>query len=122
MDIGTILLLIMTGVFAGLLSGSMGVGGAVVVIPMLVFVLGMTQKSAQGTSLAFMIPPVGILAAINYWKEGYVNWKYAAILALSFMIGAYFGSEIAMKIPEKVMTKIFGVFLLLISLKMIVGK
>ena len=93
MDITTLIILIATGLAAGLLGGSLGVGGAIIVIPSLVIILGMTQQEAQGTSLAFMIPPIGILAAINYYKHGFVNWKYALILSVTFMVGAYFGSN-----------------------------
>lgn len=122
MDISTLIILIITGLVAGLLGGSLGVGGAIIVIPSLVILLGLTQQEAQGTSLAFMIPPIGILAALNYYKNGLVNWKYALILSLTFMVGAYFGSKIAMHVPEKLLKRIFGVVLLYVSYKMIFAK
>jgi len=71
-----IIVLIIIGLLSGLLAGLFGVGGAIIVIPALVFILGLTQHQAQGTSLAFMLPPVGILATWNYWKSGNVNWKF----------------------------------------------
>lgn len=122
MNFTTLIILIITGLIAGLLGGSLGVGGAIIVIPSLVIILGLTQQEAQGTSLAFMIPPIGILAALNYYKQGFVNWKYALILSITFMVGAYFGSKIAMQIPEKLLKKIFGVVLLYVSYKMIFAK
>ena len=122
MNLTTLIILVITGLVAGLLGGSMGVGGAIVVIPSLVLILGMTQQEAQGTSLAFMIPPIGVLAAINYYKNGLVNWKYALILSLTFMIGAYFGSKVAMHLPAKTLKRVFGIVLLYVSYKMIFGK
>ncbi|MDA3929774.1 MAG: sulfite exporter TauE/SafE family protein [Prolixibacteraceae bacterium] len=122
MDVSTLIILIATGLIAGLLGGSLGVGGAIIVIPSMVIILGMTQQEAQGTSLAFMIPPIGILAALNYYKHGLVNWKYALILSLTFMVGAYVGSIFAMNVPEKILKRIFGIILLYVSFKMIFGK
>ena len=118
MNLTTLIILVITGLVAGLLGGSMGVGGAIVVIPSLVLILGMTQQEAQGTSLAFMIPPIGVLAAINYYKNGLVNWKYALILSLTFMVG----SKVAMHLPAKTLKRVFGIVLLYVSYKMIFGK
>lgn len=122
MNVTTLIILIITGLIAGLLGGSLGVGGAIVVIPSLVLILGLTQQEAQGTSLAFMIPPIGVLAALNYYKNGLVNWRYALILSLTFMIGAYFGSKVAMHLPDKTLKRVFGIVLLYISYNMIFGK
>lgn len=116
------LILILIGLIAGIFSGSLGVGGAIVVIPSLIFFLGLTQHQAQGTSLAFMIPPVTLLAVINYSKQGYVNWKYAVVLAVMFFIGAYIGSVISVSIPEKILRKLFGALLLFVAVKMIFSK
>jgi len=116
------IILILIGLIAGIFCGSMGVGGAIVVIPSLIFFLGLTQHAAQGTSLAFMIPPVTLLAVLNYSKQGYVNWKYAVVLAVMFFIGAYIGSEISVTIPEKVLKKLFGALLLFVAAKMIFSK
>ena len=117
-----ILILVIIGLVAGILGGTLGIGGAVVVIPSLMFFLGLSQHEAQGTSLAFMIPPIGILAAFQYSKQGYVNWKYALVLSLMFFLGAYFGSQIATHLPAKLLKKIFGGFILIIAIKMIFGK
>ena len=122
MTITQIIILAIIGLIAGIFSGSLGVGGAIIVIPALVFFLGLSQHQAQGTSLAFMIPPVTLLAVINYWKQGYVNWKFAIVLALMFFIGAYIGSLISVSIPEKILKKLFGALLLFVAAKMFFSK
>ena len=122
MTVTQIILLAIIGLIAGIFSGSLGVGGAIIVIPALVFFLGLSQHQAQGTSLAFMIPPVTLLAVFNYWKQGYVNWKFAVILALMFFIGAYIGSTISVNIPEKILKKLFGALLLFVAMRMILSK
>ena len=122
MTLLTIIILIIIGIAAGMLSGIAGVGGGVIIIPALIFLLGMTQFEAQGTSLAMMIPPIGIMAAFNYYKDGYINWKYAAILAVFFLIGGYFGSKIALSIPQNIVKKSFAIFIILVGVKMLFGK
>lgn len=119
MTIYQLVILIFIGLAAGLMAGLFGIGGAIVVIPALIFILGLTQHQAQGTSLAFMLPPVGILATWNYWKAGYVNWKFALVLALAFALGAYLGSHFSIAISDKILQKIFGGVLMLIAIKMI---
>jgi uncharacterized membrane protein YfcA len=122
MDTLTVLILIVIGLMAGVFSGIFGVGGAVIMIPALVYFLSVDQHTAQGTSLAVMLPPIGLFAAYNYYKAGQVNIWYAVIIAAAFMIGGYFGSKIAINLPENLMKKIFGVFLLLTALKLIFSK
>jgi len=122
MTVTQVVLLAIIGLLAGLFSGTFGVGGAVIVIPALIFFLGLTQHEAQGTSLAFMVPPVTLMASIFYWKNGYVNWKFALVLAVMFIIGTYFGSLISFSLPDKILKKLFGGMLLLIALKMIFSK
>lgn len=117
-----IIILIIIGLLSGLLAGVFGIGGAIIVIPALVFILGLTQHQAQGTSLAFMLPPVGILATWNYWKAGQVNWKFALILSLTFVVGAYLGSQFAINISDKMLRKVFGILLLAVAVKMIFSK
>lgn len=107
---------------AGVLSGFIGLGGGVVLVPCLIYFMGMTQHSAQGTSLAVMLPPVGILAVMNYYKGGYVDIKSALILGLSFIVGGYLGSKIAINLPEALLKKAFGGIVILIGLKMIFNK
>jgi len=122
MDTTTVFILIAIGLMAGVFGGLFGVGGAVIMIPALVYFLSVDQHTAQGTSLAVMLPPIGLFAAYNYYKAGQVNIWYALIIAAAFMIGGYFGSMIALKLPEQLMRKIFGVFLLLTALKLIFSK
>jgi uncharacterized membrane protein YfcA len=122
MDIQNLLLLCLTGVLAGIIAGSMGVGGGILIVPILVLVFGMTQHEAQGTSLAVLLPPVSILALISYHKKGFVNYKFAFILIITFIIGSYIGGLFAIHIPEKELKKIFGILLLLAGIKMIFGK
>jgi hypothetical protein len=104
------------------MAGMLGIGGAIIMIPALVFLLGISQQSAQGTSLAVMLPPVGIIAAYNYYKAGHVNIKFAIILAVCFLVGSYFGSKLALNLPQSVLKKIFGVLLLLVAARMLLSK
>lgn len=122
MSVYQLILLIIIGLLSGMLAGIFGVGGAILVIPALVFMMGLSQHQAQGTSLAFMIPPIGILAAWNYWKEGYVNWKFALVLSLTFVVGAYLGSIFSLNISDRMLRRIFGVLLLFVAAKMIISK
>lgn len=122
MSVSTIIILLIIGLITGVMAGMLGIGGGLVVIPALVMVMGMSQQSAQGTSLAMMLPPIGILAAYNYYKAGHVDIKFALLLAFAFIIGSYFGSGIAVKLPQEVLKKIFGAFLLLVAVKMLFWK
>lgn len=122
MTTSILLILIVIGIITGVMAGMLGIGGAVIMIPALVFLLGLSQQSAQGTSLAVMLPPIGIIAAYNYYKAGHVNIQYALILAFFFIVGSYFGSKMALKIPQEVLKKIFGVLLLLVAAKMLFSK
>ncbi len=91
-------------------------------VPALIYFMAMSQHEAQGTSLAVMLPPIGLLAAWNYHKAGALNWKFAIIMALAFIIGGYFGSKIALNIDQRMLKKIFGIVMLLVSAKLILGK
>lgn len=122
MSIPTIVILIFIGLAAGLLSGIIGIGGGLIMIPLLIILLGLDQHTAQGTSLAVMLPPIGILAAMNYYKSGNLNWEYALIIASTFIVGGYFGSKIALQLSPQVLRKVFGVIMLVASLKMIFSK
>ena len=117
-----ILLLLLVGLIAGIVSGTLGVGGGIVIVPALMLILGFSQHQAQGTSLAFMLPPIGILAAFNYYKAGHIDIKVAIILTIAFVIGGYLGSVFSINLPEKALKKIFGIFMLFIALKMIFDK
>jgi hypothetical protein len=122
MSTSMILILIVIGIITGVMAGMLGIGGAIIMIPALVFLLGISQQTAQGTSLAVMLPPVGIIAAYNYYKAGHVNIRFAIVLAVFFLVGSYFGSKLALNIPEPVLKKIFGVLLLLVAAKMLLSK
>ncbi len=121
MTIQTVVIVMFIGLIAGILSGLIGVGGGIIMVPMLLF-LGFSQQQAQGTSLAALLPPVTLLAVINYNKAGFVDWRYAIIISLVFVIGGYFGSKIAVNIDQKILKRLFGVILLLIGSKMIFSK
>lgn len=122
MSTSMILILIVIGIITGVMAGMLGIGGAIIMIPALVYLLGISQQTAQGTSLAVMLPPVGVIAAYNYFKAGHVNIRFAIILAVFFLVGSYFGSKFALKIPQEVLRKIFGILLLLVAAKMLLSK
>ncbi len=117
----TILFLVCVGLLAGFLSGILGIGGGVVMVPLLLLI-GFTQHQAQGISLAAMLPPVTLLAVLQYSKEGHVDWKIALVISATFIIGGLFGSKLAVAINEQLLKKIFGILLLCIALKMIFSK
>ena len=122
MSISMLLILIGIGILTGFAAGMLGIGGAIVMIPALVFFLGFSQHAAQGTSLAVMLPPIGIIAAYNYYKAGEVNFKFALILAIAFLFGSYFGSKFALHLPQATLKKIFGVLLLIVAARMLLTK
>jgi hypothetical protein len=122
MSLTMLLLLLLIGVVTGVMAGMLGIGGAIIMIPAMVFLLGFSQQMAQGTSLAVMLPPIGIFAAYNYWKAGHVNIIFALILAGAFIIGSFFGSKIALQMPQALLKKIFGILLLLVAAKMLFSK
>jgi len=116
------LLLLLVGLAAGILSGLLGIGGGIFVIPALVFILGFSQQTAQGTTLAMMVPPIGLLAAWAYYKAGFVDIKVAALMCAGFFVGGLLGAKFATTLSDVLLTRIFGVALLLVSVKMIFGK
>ena len=122
MSTSMLLILIGIGILTGFMAGMLGIGGAIIMIPALVFFMGISQQTAQGTSLAVMLPPIGIIAAYNYYKAGQVNFKFAMILAVCFLVGSYFGSKLALNLPQPLLKKIFGVLLLLVAAKMLLSK
>ena len=117
----TILILAIIGIFAGILSGFVGVGGGVIIVPALVFFLGLSQHTAQGTSLFVLSMPVVILALINYWKSGNVEWKYGLVIAATFLIGGFIGSKLSLKLSPGLVKLIFGVFLAYASFRLILS-
>jgi len=115
-------LYLLLGFGAGIFSGFLGLGGGAVIIPALVLLFGFSQHQAQGTTLAMMIPPIGLLAAIKYYTQGNVKINAAALMCLGFFVGGFLGAQFVHKIPDPLLKKSFGVFLLFISLRMILGK
>lgn len=118
----TIVSLAIIGLLAGMLSGLVGVGGGIVMVPLLVLFLGFSQHQAQGTSLAVLVIPVTGLAVFNYYKQGYINWKYALVIALFFVVGGYFGSKFAVGIDQKMLKKIFSILLIVVGAKLLLEK
>ena len=121
MDTQTILILVVIGILAGILSGFVGVGGGVIIVPALVYALSMSQHEAQGTSLFILLLPVGILAVNNYWKTGNINWKFGLIVAVTFVLGGYIGSKIALRISPAIVKLVFGVIMAYVSFRMILS-
>ncbi len=110
------------GLFAGFLSGLVGLGGGFVIVPALVFLFGFSQHRAQGTTLALLVPPIGILAAWTYYQRGFVDLKAAGLICLTFLLGGLMGAKVATNLASATLEKVFGIVLLLISLKMIFSK
>ena len=119
MNSETIFLLILIGLAAGTLSGLVGVGGGIIIVPALVYVLGMDQKTAQGTSLGLIMLPVGIFGVMQYYKQGHVDFRVVAVLAVGFLAGSYFGSKIALSLPQETVKKIFAILMILIAIKIL---
>lgn len=117
----TIIILVLIGISAGVLSGFVGIGGGVVLVPAMVYFLNLTQHEAQGTSLFVLVLPVVFLAMMNYWKTDNVNWKFGLVIASTFIIGGYFGSKLALKLSPGVVKLIFGLIMAYVSFKMIVS-
>lgn len=113
------LLYILLGILAGVLSGLIGIGGGVIIVPSLIFWFGFSQQEAQGTTLGLLVPPIGILAAWTYYQQGYVNLKVAILICLGFVLGGLLGAKLAINLPSNILEKVFGIALLLIALKMI---
>jgi uncharacterized protein len=110
--------LIILGICAGILSSMVGIGGGIVIVPVLVMAFGLSQHSAQGTTLAMLSFPVALIGAVNYYKKGFVDWRFALILAVGFVIGGYIGSKIALDMPEKSVKRFFACLMLVVAFKM----
>lgn len=115
----TIVILSLIGLAAGMLSGLVGVGGGIIVVPALIFFLGFTQHQAQGTSLGLLLLPVGILAVMNYYNKGHIDIKVVGIMALAFVLGGWLGSKLALNISEGAIKKVFAVVLFYTAFKML---
>jgi uncharacterized protein len=115
----TVLIIILVGLVAGMLSGLVGIGGGIIIVPALIFFLGFSQHQAQGTSLGILLLPAGIFAALNYYKQGYIDIKVVTLLFLGFVAGGYIGSKISLSLSEAAVKKIFAVVLIFIAGKML---
>ncbi len=125
MGINEILILIVIGLLAGILSGSLGIGGGIVVIPAMIYIMKYSQQEAQGISLIFLLPPLGVLAVYNYYKNGFIDassFKVAGVLMVAFFVGTYFGSSWMKNISGATLKKIFAILMFVASLKMFFGK
>jgi uncharacterized membrane protein YfcA len=118
MNIETVLLLIIVGLAAGVLSGMVGVGGGIIVVPALVIFLGFSQHQAQGTSLGLLLLPVGILAVMNYYNKGYIDLKVVAIMSIAFVLGGWLGSKLSLSLPQDTVKKIFAIVLFYTAFRM----
>lgn len=115
----TIILLLIIGLAAGMLSGLVGVGGGIIIVPALMYFLKFDQHQAQGTSLGLLLMPVGILAVMNYYNKGYLDIKVVAIMCVAFVIGAFFGSKASLVISQEKLKKVFAILLLFVAIKML---
>ena len=122
MDVPTLLILIAIGVLAGMLSGFVGVGGGIIIVPALMWALGFTQHQATGTSLGVLLLPVGILAVWNFHRSGNLDWRAALVISATFVVGAYFGSKLSLSLPPDTVKKVFGGVMIIAALKLIFGK
>lgn len=120
MNIWFVLLLV--GFLAGILSGLVGIGGGIIIVPVLVYFLKFSQHEAQGTVLFMFLLPVGFLGVMNYYKEGYVDIRTALIISLTFIVGSYLGSRLAISFDQTAIKKIFAVVMILLAVKMLIGK
>jgi len=118
----TVILLIIIGLLAGFLSGLVGVGGGILMIPLMIIFLGFSQHQAQGTALFAMLPPIGILAAINYYKGGFIDWEHAVVIAFAFVGGGYFGSKLSLSLSPEIIRRIFGIVMLIGAIKLIFSR
>lgn len=118
----TQLMYILTGLLMGIFAGCLGIGGGLILIPILVYGFGLTQHQAQGTSLAAMIPPITLLAALRYYQSGNVKVGMAAFIALGFILGGFAGASFIQHVPEQALRKVFGIVMLLASVRILFFK
>lgn len=122
MTLTIVLILLTVGLAAGFLSGLVGIGGGIIIVPVLVYFLGYSQHQAQGTTLFMFLLPIGILGVLNYHKQGFVDFKSALIICSTFIFGSYFGSKFAISLDQKTIKQIFGIIIILLGCKMLFWK
>lgn len=115
-----LLAFVLLGLIAGLVAGLVGIGGGIIIVPALVYLFDFTQKTAQGTTLALLVPPIGILAAYTYYRAGEVNIKAAVLIIIGFVIGSFLTSQFATNVSNKTLTRIFAVFLIMVAINMLI--
>ncbi|MCL5742630.1 MAG: sulfite exporter TauE/SafE family protein [Acidobacteria bacterium] len=113
------LTLLAIGLIAGVFAGMFGIGGGLIIVPALIFLVKFKELEAIGTSLAALIPPVGLLGAAEYYRSGYMNIRYAALIALGLFVGAYFGAKIMISLPPSVIRRVYAGFLIVIAARML---
>ena len=113
---------VLLGAVAGVFSGLLGIGGGTIVVPGLIYFFGMTIHKAQGTILAAFLPPVALLAVLKFAQSGNVDWKAAMLVALGIFLGGYFGATLSLSLSETAIKRVFGVFLIAVAAKLILGK
>ncbi len=121
MDFSTtqLLVLVLVGLLAGALSGFVGVGGGIIIVPAMIYFMNMNQMQAQGVSLALLMLPVGILGVMNYYKAGHIQFSYVLIIAIGFVLGNYVGSKYAMRVPEHKIKFLFALLMLFVAVQML---
>lgn len=119
MSLHAIIILVIIGIAAGILGGLVGVGGGIVIVPALIYFLSFSQKEAQGTSLGILLLPIGILGVWQYYKAGYVDMRIVWLVAAGFVAGSYFGSKIALALPQETVKKIFAILMIAVAFKML---
>ena len=119
MPLSLILGLILLGLVAGVFSGVVGIGGGIILVPALVYIFGLSQHQAQGTSLGMLMLPVGILAVMQYYRQGFVDYKLVAFIAIGFVVGGYLGGRLAVNIPELLIKRLFALFMIAVAVKML---
>lgn len=122
MSITQLLLVLLVGLCAGYLSGLLGIGGGVVIVPALIAVLGFSQQMAQGTTVGMMVFPIGLVSAFNYYKAGYIDVKTIIPLLIMFFLGSFFGSKMAISIDQNILRKVFAFLLVAVAIKMFFTK
>lgn len=121
MDISSALMLLAIGSAAGILSGLFGIGGGVIIVPALIFIMGFSQHKATGTSLAVLLPPIGIAAFIEYYRHRNVDLPAAMIIAVAAIVGAWVGSILANRLSDPVLRIAFGLFVMIMGVYLIYG-
>ena len=117
-----IIILAVIGLFAGTFSGFLGIGGGLIMIPALVYFMGMSQHAAQGTTLAIMLPPITLLAVWQYHTKGHIDMKAALYVFMGFFIGSYFGGKLAIITNEFILKKVFAVVMIILATYMLIQK